>query len=174
MGSGTLTERLCNWLIAILNEKGAGLPEFSAETKYNVKRGRDNPESYYYCVDHAYVSVIEQLLVSITASNHYKSDVAILWNCVSAVLCEINSSPMENTVAKLFANLIDLLRYIRHFNSSITSWVGFTFPKDKVNDTNNYACRVEVVWKECMFVCNVACLKQENIKKQCKKHLQNK
>ena len=163
--SGTLTERLCNWLIAILNEKGAGLPKFSVKTKYNVKRGRDNPESYYYCVDHAYVSVIEQLLVSITASNRYKSDVAILWNCVSAVLCEINSSPMENTVAKLFANLIDLLRYIRHFSSSITSWVGFTFPKDKVNDTNNYACRVEVVWKECKFVCNVACLKKEDIKK---------
>ena len=165
MGSGTLTERLCNWLIAILNEKGAGLPEFSAETKYNVQRGRDNPESYYYCVDNAYVSVIEQLLVSITASNRYKSDVAILWNCVSAVLCEINSSPMENTVANLFANLIDLLRYIRHFNSSITSWVGFTFPKDKVNDTNNYACRLEVVWKECKFVCNVASLKKEDIKK---------
>ena len=169
MGSGTLTERLCNWLIAILNEKGAGLPEFSAETKYNVQRGRDNPESYYYCVDHAYVSVIEQLLVSITASNHYKSDVAILWNCVSAVLCEINSSPMDNTVAKLFANLIDLLRYIRHFNSSITSWVGFTFPMDKVNDTNNYACRVEVVWNECKFVCNVACLTKENIKKAVQK-----
>ena len=145
------------------------MPKFSTNTKFNVQRGRDNPESYYYCVDNAYVSVIEQLLVSITASNRYKSDVAILWNCVSAVLCEINSSPMENTVAKLFANLIDLLRYIRHFNSSITSWVGFTFPKDKVNDTNNYACRVEVVWKECKFVCNVACLKKENIKKAVQK-----
>ena len=157
MGSGTLTERLCNWLIAILNEKGAGLPEFRSETKYDVKRGRDNPESYYYCVDHAYVSVIEQLLVSITASNHYKSDVAILWNCVSAVLCEINFSPMENTVAKLFANLIDLLRYFRHFNSSITSWVGFTFPKDKVNDTNNFlysrSCLegVQVCLQCCLF-----------------------
>ena len=94
---------------------------------------------------------------------------AILWNCVSAILCEIYSSPMENTVAKLFAILIDLLRYIRHFNSSITSWVGFTFPMDKVNDTNNYACRVEVVWKECKFVCNVACLKKENIKKAVQK-----
>ena len=33
-----------------------------------------------------------------------------------------------------------------------------------MNDTNNFACKVEVVWKDCRFVCNVASLEMQDIK----------
>ena len=103
-------------------------------------------------------------MIPITASTRFKSGIAILWNLVSAIMCEINSSLMEDTIAKLFANLIDLLRYIRHFDPSVASWVGFVFPKNEVKSNNNFACEVKVVWHECKFVCNVTCLKMEDIK----------
>ena len=163
VGKGSNAQRLCRWLISILKDTCQYLPDFGADSKYTVERGHDSPKSYYYCIDHFYVPVMEQLLAPLTGSICFKSDVAILWNCISVILCEINSSPMENTVAKLFANLIDLLRYIRHFDNSITSWVGFTFPTNRVNTTNNFACKVEVVWRELKFVCNVVCLRKEDI-----------
>ena len=55
---------------------------------------------------------------------------------------------------------VNLLRYIHHFDNSITSWVGLKFPNNEVNDINNFACKV--VQKEFKFVCNVACLKKED------------
>ena len=138
------------------------MPDLSQDTTYSTKCTCNN--CYYYSIDHTYISEIFELLAPITASACFKPDVAILWNLVPASLFEINSSPMEDTIAKLFANLIDLLRYIRHFNPSITSWVGFTFPKDEADNTNDFACKVEVVWDKCKFVCNVSSLRKEKIK----------
>ena len=138
------------------------MPRLSKDNTYSTKSTLK--DSYYYSIDYTHISEIDQLLASFIASAHFKPDVAILWNFVPAILFEINSSPMTDTITKLFANLIDLLRYIRHFEPSITSWVGFTFPKDEADSTNNFACKVEVVWDECKFVCNVTSLTMEMIK----------
>ena len=162
MGKGTCAELLCKWLISILNERDDKDEILPPLTKYSAERGCSDQRKYYYCTDHTYVSIIEELLVPIAASTRFKSDVAILWNVVGAIVCEINSLPMEDTIAKLFANLINWLWYIRHFDPSVTSWVGFTFPKYKVKSNNNFACEVKVVWKECRFVCNVTFLRYQN------------
>ena len=176
--SGGKGERLCKWLIKILNEladnhksssvfktwkaNGGKLPRLSNDNTYSTKSILK--DSYYYSIDHTHISKIDKLLASITASTIFKPDVAILWNFVPAILFEINSSSMSKTITKLFTNLMDLLRYIRHFDTSITSWIGFTFPKDEADSTNNFACKVEVVWDECKFVCNVTSLTMEMIK----------
>ena len=164
LGKGQPATLLCKWLIKILNERDKEcekLPLLKKERIYNA--GLHNSKGYSYSIDHTYISAINELLIPIT-STCFKPDVAILWNRVPAILFEINSSPMADTIAKLFANLIDVLRYIRHFNPSITSWVGFAFPKNEVNSTNNFACKVEVVWKECKFVCTIKSLERKEIK----------
>eukprot|EP00731_Ephydatia_muelleri_P032360 Em0023g867a len=58
---------------------------------------------------------------------------------------------MEKTVAKLAANLIDLLRFIRHFDTNITEIEGFAFPN---NATKNYVSKVTVEWKHLRFYVN--------------------
>ena len=68
----------------------------------------------------------------------------------------------------MFANLVDVLRFIRHFDLSIDTWTGFAFPKVKVDSSNNYAVKVGVRWKDLQFVPEVSALKLLDIAQEVK------
>ncbi|KAL5457787.1 hypothetical protein EMCRGX_G035081 [Ephydatia muelleri] len=57
----------------------------------------------------------------------------------------------HSSFAKLAANLIDLLRFIRHFDTNITEIEGFAFPN---NAAKNYVSKVTVEWKHLRFYVN--------------------
>ena len=104
-----------------------------------------------YVLDHNEFFPIAQILQPFICSSHFKCDVGLVVNGLLAFCMEINSSPMEKTVAKLAANLIDLLRFIRHFDTNITEIEGFAFPN---NATKNYVSKVTVEWKHLRFYVN--------------------
>ena len=89
-------------------------------------------------------------------------------NGLPVIQFEINSSPISTTVAKLFANLVDVLRFIRHFDLKINTWTGFAFPKVNVDSSNNYAFKVGVRWKDLQFAPEVSALKLRDIAQEVK------
>ncbi|KAL5506203.1 hypothetical protein EMCRGX_G007798 [Ephydatia muelleri] len=115
------------------------------------------------------LSTIGKLLMQpLAASQQHKSDVALIMNGLPVIQFEINSSPISTTVAKLFANLVDVLRFIRHFDLKINTWTGFAFPKVKVDSSNNYAFKVGVRWKNLQFAPEVSALKLRDIAQEVK------
>ena len=123
--------------------KNCKLPLLTHETKFQNNK-KCATGKFYYCTNAIYLVAIKATLEPLVPSVIHKPDVAIILNGFPVLQCEINSSPMEDTVAKLFGNLVDVLRYIRHFDCNIATWSGFAFPKFVTDSTNNYACIVQV------------------------------
>ena len=152
----TKSKKLLNWLIGVCRLQADNKQHrFTNETNKAPVEGQ-----LYYCCDYVPLSTIGKLLKQpLAASQQHKADVAVFVNGLPVIQFEINSSPISTTVAKLFANLIDVLRFIRHFDLSINTWTGFAFPKVKVDSSNNYAVKVGVRWKNLQFVPEVSALK---------------
>ena len=152
----TKSRKLLNWLIGVCRLQADNEQhQFTNETNKVPVEGQ-----LYYCCDYFPLSTIGKLLKQpLAASQQHKADVAVFVNGLPVIQFEINSSPISTTVAKLFANLIDVLRFIRHFDLSINTWTGFAFPKVKVDSSNNYAVKVGVRWENLQFVPEVSALK---------------
>ena len=152
----TKSRKLLNWLIGVCRLQADNEQhQFTNETNKAPVKGQ-----LYYCCDYVPLSTIGKLLKQpLAASQQHKADAAVFVNGLPVIQFEINSSPISTTVAKLFANLIDVLRFIRHFDLSINTWTGFAFPKVKVDSSNNYAVKVGVRWENLQFVPEVSALK---------------
>ena len=152
----TKSKELLNWLIGVCRLQALDKRHrFTNETNKAPVKGQ-----LYYCCDYVPLSTIGKLLKQpFAASQQHKADVAVIVNRLPVIQFEINSSPISTTVAKLFANLVDVLRFIRHFDLNIDTWTGFAFPKVKVDSSNNYAVKVGVRWKDLQFVPEVSALK---------------
>eukprot|EP00731_Ephydatia_muelleri_P036226 Em0219g1a len=160
------SKKLLNWLIDLLRWQALEEQDrFTNETnKAPPVKGQ-----LYYCCDYVPLSTIGKLLMQpLAASQQHKSDVALIMNGLPVIQFEINSSPISTTVAKLFANLVDVLRFIRHFDLKINTWTGFAFPKVKVDSSNNYAFKVGVRWKNLQFAPEVSALKLRDIAQEVK------
>eukprot|EP00731_Ephydatia_muelleri_P004570 Em0002g746a len=160
------SKKLLNWLIDLLRWQALEEQDrFTNETnKAPPVKGQ-----LYYCCDYVPLSTIGKLLMQpLAASQQHKPDVALIMNGLPVIQFEINSSPISTTVAKLFANLVDVLRFIRHFDLKINTWTGFAFPKVKVDSSNNYAFKVGVRWKDLQFAPEVSALKLRDIAQEVK------
>ncbi|KAL5500404.1 hypothetical protein EMCRGX_G011961 [Ephydatia muelleri] len=160
------SKELLNWLIDVCRWQALDEQDrFTNETnKAPPVKGQ-----LYYCCDYVPLSTIGKLLMQpLAASQQHKADVALIMNGLPVIQFEINSSPISTTVAKLFANLVDVLRFIRHFDLKINTWTGFAFPKVKVDSSNNYAFKVGVRWKNLQFAPEVSALKLRDIAQEVK------
>ena len=157
--------KLLNWLIDLLRWQALEEQDrFTNETNKAPVKGQ-----LYYCCDYVPLSTIGKLLKQpLAASQQHKADVALIMNGLPVIQFEINSSPISTTVAKLFANLVDVLRFIRHFDLKIDTWTGFAFPKVYVDSSNNYAFKVGVRWKDLQFSPEVSALKLHDIAQEVK------
>ena len=135
---------LCNWLTNhFCRSKHKIKHPLSADVIYKKEEG-----VVYYLVDHHEFSPISQVLEPFISSTHCHYGVGLVLNTLLVLCVEINSSSMEGTVAKLAANLIDLFRYVRHFDKDITQIVGFAFPNSKEKD---YVSKVTLEWQNLKF-----------------------
>lgn len=137
---------LCNWLTNHFCRSKHNIKHpLSADVIY--KEGKKEEGVVYYLVDHHEFSPISQVLEPLSFTHcHY--GVGLVLNTLLVLCVEINSSSMEGTVAKLAANLIDLFRYVRHFDKDITQIVGFAFPNSKEKD---YVSKVTLEWQNLKF-----------------------
>ena len=79
---------------------------------------------------------------------------------------EVQSSPFENSVCKNVANVIALLRLLRHVNLDICELSGFTFPSEGSKERpNSPRCAVKstVSWKMFRFVVVFADIEMESV-----------
>ena len=142
---------LCKWLIDLPGKK-VGLPPLSPLSMYiasNEVSSPDDSGTVCYFLDHVIYKPVHLLLRPLTSSVRFNPDVGIVIGGLMVINFEINSSPMEQTSAKLAANLVDLLRCMRHFDTtSVHKITGFAFPN---NTVRNYASKVTVEWKDLRF-----------------------
>ena len=148
-------EVLCKWLINQLAQHlDIQLPQYDSYTEcihsLEDKKQRFDSGNVCYLLDRSSVPLIASILEPLLSSLRMHPDVAIVYNCCCVLHNEIQSSPMENSVAKLAGNIIDQLRFVRHYDLSVTSWVGFAFPKSA--EESGYVCEVTVEIKNLFFV----------------------
>ena len=149
------SETLCSWIIDSYNASLApedAVLELSSFDDHRYKSVNEQIIDYvegvtYYLLDRQSYSPLQDLR-PLTSSVTIYPDVGIVYKPFIVLHCEINSSSMSNTVAKLAANLTDELRFERHYDPNITKIVGFAFPKSSSKD---YVCKVTVEFRNLTF-----------------------
>ena len=151
---------LCKWLIGqvaqhLKDKLKVQLQDYDSYAQCIAQGEEDAKKQYYdsgdayYLLDQSSIPLIASMLEPFTSSVDMHPDVGIVYNRCCVLHNEIQSSPMENSVAKLAANIIDQLRFVRHYVPSATSWVGFAFPKS--TEKSGYVCEVTVEVKNLFF-----------------------
>ena len=148
------SEALCSWLIqgynsSILTGDVELCPVCESSRYKSVKDGDTwfvhGPT--YYLLDRQKYSPLLNLRPFVCSLLIFP-DVGIVYKPCIVLHCEINSSSMTNTVAKLAANLIDELCFERHYDPNISQIVGFAFPN---SSTEEYVCKVTVEFRNLTF-----------------------
>ena len=149
------SETLCSWIIDCYNASLAledAVLELSSFDNHRYMSVNEQIIDYvegvtYYLLDRQSYSPLRDLR-PLTSSVTIYPNVGIVYKPFIVLHCEINSSPMSNTVAKLAANLTDELRFERHYDPNITKIVGFAFPK---SSSKEYVCKVTVEFRNLTF-----------------------
>ncbi|KAL5503190.1 hypothetical protein EMCRGX_G010102 [Ephydatia muelleri] len=174
---------LCKWLIGQVAQhlKDKLKVDYDSYAQCVASQGEEDAKKHYYDSGDAYylldqspIPLIDSMLEPFTSSVDMHPDVGIVYNRCCVLHNEIQSSPMENSVAKLAANIIDQLRFVRHYVPSASSWVGFAFPKSA--EESGYVCEVTVEVKNLFFVITAKSFQKTeltNIKDRLKKVTEN-
>ena len=145
------SETLCSWIIDSYNASLAPEDAVLELSSFDDHRYKSVNEQIiegvtYYLLDRQSYSPLRDLRPLTSSVTIY--DVGIVYKPFIVLHCEINSSPMSNTVAKLAANLTDELRFERHYDPNITKIVGFAFPK---SSSKEFVCKVTVEYRNLTF-----------------------
>ena len=118
------------------------------------------------------IKAFQDALVPFISSVKCRPDGAVLrkFNCwnIPVFILEVHSSPYKYSVAKTADGVINQLRVLRCFDSTIDKCVGFTFPKFASGNSDNrsFVTKVTVSFKNCQFQIHLSPLRIEDVKKQ--------
>eukprot|EP00731_Ephydatia_muelleri_P014756 Em0008g476a len=128
------SEALCSWLIERYNSlspEDVELCPVCESSRYKSVKDGDTWFVHgptYYLLDKQKYSPLLNLRPFVSSLLIFP-DVGIVYKPFIVLHCEINSSSMTNTVAKLAANLTDELRFERHYDPNISKIVAFVVTK---------------------------------------------
>lgn len=141
---------LWNWLRTVLEmlNNTTLVNELKGVCAKEDDLARMQTDDIFYTLDQKQIPLLNRILQPLCGSVDIKPDVGILYKCCIVGHCEVQSSPMENTVAKLTMNITDELRFVRHYLPDTPKWVGFAFPNTK---DKGYVCTVTSEFKNLVY-----------------------
>ena len=136
------------------------------------ERNRAYARTELSCVADIEIKAFQDALVPFISSVKCRPDGAILrkFNCwnIPVFILEVHSSPYKYSVAKTADGVINQLRLLRCFDSTIDKCVGFTFPKfaNGNSDNRSFVTKVTVSFKNYQFQIHLSPLRIQDVKKQ--------